>query len=523
MAYYQKSNTLCSPIFIILIFSLACSWISPAVENARILAVETEYAQSHWNFMSFVLRELSNTGHHVTVFTPFPDGGNRDNYTEVDTSKEFPSVLEMDLVETLSLWRKPTAMVKNAIKSARQFCDILYDNAQMKKIMENHKNHMFDLVIIETHGVNCVSYLATKLNLPMIYIIPSPMITYAERFFHGHIPNPATISSLCYGHAFPKTFYQRLENTVLSVYSLLFINFDEWIIKFINQKPHHSITRYYQPSLIFVNSHYITEASRPFPPSVVQIGGIHLKPVKNMSKDILEFIENSPHGVVLFAFGATIKISAIPEDTMKKLKKALAQVPQRILMKYEGEMKNKPKNVMTAKWLPQRDILMHPNTKLFISHGGISSIYETVDAGVPVLGFPLFYDQPKNIDNLVNAGMAISMDIESVREDAFLRNVLELVNNPKYAKNAKITSERFKDRPMSPEKSVAYWTDYVVRHKGAPHLKSHATNLTWYQYLLLDVISVVIVFVVIILFILYTVLKNIHSYILKYKTKAKRE
>lgn len=74
---------------------------------------------------------------------------------------------------------------------------------------------------------------------------------------------------------------------------------------------------------------------------------------------------------------------------------------------------------------------MHPNVKLFISHGGVSGIYETVDAGVPVLGFPLFYDQFKNIDNLVNAGMAISMDILSFEGDTFLKNILELVNNPK--------------------------------------------------------------------------------------------
>jgi len=74
---------------------------------------------------------------------------------------------------------------------------------------------------------------------------------------------------------------------------------------------------------------------------------------------------------------------------------------------------------------------VHPNVKLFISHGGISSVYEAVDAGVPVLGFPLFYDQPRNIDNLVEAGMAISMDLMSMQKDIFLTNVLELISNEK--------------------------------------------------------------------------------------------
>jgi len=74
---------------------------------------------------------------------------------------------------------------------------------------------------------------------------------------------------------------------------------------------------------------------------------------------------------------------------------------------------------------------VHPKVKLFISHGGISGLYEAVDAGIPVLGFPLFGDQHRNIDNLVNAGMAISMDLFSVSEETFLKHVLELINDKK--------------------------------------------------------------------------------------------
>lgn len=74
---------------------------------------------------------------------------------------------------------------------------------------------------------------------------------------------------------------------------------------------------------------------------------------------------------------------------------------------------------------------MHPKVKLFISHGGISGIYEAVDAAVPVLGFPLFYDQHRNIANLVDSGMAISMELLSVTKGTLLNSVLELINNEK--------------------------------------------------------------------------------------------
>lgn len=72
---------------------------------------------------------------------------------------------------------------------------------------------------------------------------------------------------------------------------------------------------------------------------------------------MLEFIEQSPDGVIYFSFGSTVKMSTIPESVKKSLIKALARIPQRVLLKYEDEMDEKPKNMMTKQWLPQRDIL----------------------------------------------------------------------------------------------------------------------------------------------------------------------
>lgn len=81
----------------------------------------------------------------------------------------------------------------------------------------------------------------------------------------------------------------------------------------------------------------------------------------------------------------------------------------------------------------------------------------------------------------------------------------------RYKINAKITSNIFKDRPMTPAQSVVYWTEYVLRHKGAPHLKSHAINLTWYQYYLLDVLSLAIILISVVLFAIYKIFKCINK------------
>jgi len=95
----------------------------------------------------------------------------------------------------------------------------------------------------------------------------------------------------------------------------------------------------------------------------------------------------------------------------------------------------------------------------------------------------------------------------------------------RYLTNAKIVSNIFKDRPITPEKSVIYWTEYVIRHKGANHLKSQGHNLMWYQYFLLDVLAVMLIVIFIVLFIVYKFTKFIFNYLFKYtclsmKTKS---
>lgn len=46
--------------------------------------------------------------------------------------------------------------------------------------------------------------------------------------------------------------------------------------------------------------------------------------------------------------------------------------------------------------------------------------------------------------------------------------------------------------PIKQLDKAVFWTEYVIKHKGAHHLKSAALNLSWYQYLLLDVATAVI-------------------------------
>lgn len=100
--------------------------------------------------------------------------------------------------------------------------------------------------------------------------------------------------------------------------------------------------------------------------------------------------------------------------------------------------------------------------------------------------------------------MYVQLDFRKL-SDMF--NIMFIILSYSYTKNAKISANRFKDRPMTPQESVVYWTEYVLRHNGAHHLKSEALNLTWYQYgnLLLDVIFVVAISFLLIVYLIYKI------------------
>jgi glucuronosyltransferase len=71
--------------------------------------------------------------------------------------------------------------------------------------------------------------------------------------------------------------------------------------------------------------------------------------------------------------------------------------------------------------------------------------------------------------------------------------------------------------------TAVYWTEYVIRHKGARHLRSAAVELTWYQYLLLDVLSFIALFLFFFLVMMYLLVKIVYSMIVsKWKRKSRK-
>lgn len=250
-------------------------WARPAVEGARILAIETVAGKSHWNFVSAVLRALTNAGHHVTVFTPIT-AGDRENYTEVDTSAELPKKLELDMMTIMTLLGDPVKVRRVMPRILRSKCDIVLGNRRLNELLDGHGGvDGFDVILVEPPWTGCLSYLATRLGLPIVFMVPHPLVTFLEFAHLGHMPSPAVVSDVMSQHAVPDTFVRRLIDAPLLAYGTLLFRFTELLIRYTEPKSYHAYALV-PPSVIFLNSYHVIEASRFFTPNVVPVGGIHL-------------------------------------------------------------------------------------------------------------------------------------------------------------------------------------------------------------------------------------------------------
>src|SRR5690606_30902220 len=98
--------------------------------------------------------------------------------------------------------------------------------------------------------------------------------------------------------------------------------------------------------------------------------------------------------IVYIAFGTVVSVS---ESQIEKLMNRLLRHPNvNVLMsireshqKQTNLDKIKSPKVRIEKWVNQRMILRHPKVKTFISHGGLQSIFEAIEANVPLLILPI--------------------------------------------------------------------------------------------------------------------------------------
>ncbi|ORY01237.1 UDP-Glycosyltransferase/glycogen phosphorylase [Basidiobolus meristosporus CBS 931.73] len=194
--------------------------------------------------------------------------------------------------------------------------------------------------------------------------------------------------------------------------------------------------------VIFVNSFFGVDKPKYLPPNVHLVGPLLSPEYPPLTPDLKAFLDSHPR-VVYIAFGTHMQLE---QSTIERILTSVSQLlhdkaidgviwpisassieefPKEILINNnttttttttatiptEPILKNQDASFRMLDFAPQFSILSHPNTVLFVSHGGLDSSNEALVTATKILNIPAFGDHFYNAVNLQSCGVSIPMEI----------------------------------------------------------------------------------------------------------------
>ncbi|XP_061114831.1 UDP glucuronosyltransferase 5 family, polypeptide E1 [Conger conger] len=493
----------------LLLFTL-CVLCGEESHAGRILVYPVD--GSHWLNMNVLLRELHQRGHALTVIrssTSWYIPQNAPHFSSITVSLIHASRVEdpgymagflqrnLDLREG-SVWAfivlhwEVLTMLSEAHQSSAEMVRLILENATL---VEELRDTRFDLMLTDP-GFAGGAVLGRYLGLPMVFNVR--WITNADGHF-AIAPSPLsyvpTIGSFVSDRM---TFANRLKNLLhygIGVYLDLVLTrplYQGVCEEFLG--PDTNVYQIIQGAdLWLMRVDFVFEFPRPTMPNVVYMGGFQCRPAQPLPPELEEFVQSSgEHGVVLMSLGTLL--GGLQPQISEVIASAFARLPQKVLWRHLGA---KPStlgnNTLLVDWLPQNDLLGHPKTRAFVTHGGTNGIYEAIYHGVPVLGLPLIFDQMDNMVRMEARGAGITLDVTLLEVDSLTQALRDVLDEQKpYRENMRRMSRLHRDRPIEPLDSGLFWIEYVMRHGGAAHLRTESYRMPWYAYHNLDVLALLL-------------------------------
>ncbi|XP_055906895.1 UDP-glycosyltransferase UGT5-like [Eupeodes corollae] len=466
------------------------------VISSNILGLFLTHSPSHVIVHMGVVRALVERGHNVTVVTSMrlndPNFGYRHIYLKTLEHTQNDTFIMMDTITRAPFYLKPFkwfAAIKNMMDKYSNY------NLDPDYISFKNENNNFDLVLL--------GYQFNEANLGEAahFKCPSVLVWMMQPF--GHISrligNPNLPAFVPYSPFIPPNemdFFYRVLNFIFYIVEGIITKIGEYVLKnyYDQVYPSPEYPSYWETkkniSMIFYNHHFSEAPVRPLVPGLIEIGGIQIKEKPDpLPKDLQNYLDNSPHGVIYFSLGSNACGLHVKDHTYKMIFEVLSSLKYNVIWKLD-EIKHpgNASNILYKSWLPQDDILPHRNVKLFITHAGKGGVTEAEYHEVPMVALPIMDDQPSNARNMQAKGHGLILDHTTMTKEMFRETINEVLKNKTYKTNVETFSRLYKDRPMTAKQTAVYWIEYVIRHRGAPHMQSPLKDLNVLQENSIDVI-----------------------------------
>ncbi|XP_052871535.1 UDP-glucosyltransferase 2-like, partial [Anopheles cruzii] len=443
-------------------------------ESAKIVCVFPTASKSHVLGLQALLKELARRGHEVTMVSAFPLKKPPKNYRDVYLPIEdaFSSFMK-EFMQGGS--RNMMRLMPKVLHASLESSNMSINTQTFRQLV---REEQFDLAIVGYFMNGFVIGIGQLFNCPT-------MLYFSEGVtgFTNVVGNPnevAAVPHMLLGPWNPMTFFQRVLNTLVNGVEKLMVQYIRhktlpyYESNFPTEKGYRSYDEtMLNVSLVLLNSHFTQTVPRAYLPNMVEVGGLQInaKP-EPLPADLQAFLDGAAeHGAIFISFGSNLRSSTLRQDKLDAILGMIRKLKQRVIWTWDqDDMPNQPANVFIGKWLPQDSILAHPNLRLFITHGGLGSITEAMYHGVPIVGIPMFGDQDGNVGQAVKDGWGLAVSFDTLTEPTLTAAVREVLGNGQYREHIGTLAALYKDRPMSALDTAVYWVEYVIRHRGAPHL-----------------------------------------------------
>jgi MGT family glycosyltransferase len=110
----------------------------------------------------------------------------------------------------------------------------------------------------------------------------------------------------------------------------------------------------------------------------------------------------------------------------------------------EGIPPDLPETIRVEPWVPsQRAVLEHPNVRVFVSHCGINSAHESLAAGTPLVGIPLFADQEDMALRVRDAGVGLTLRKDQFTPDDLRESVSRVIRDDAFRRPIRAIQSSF--------------------------------------------------------------------------------
>ena len=372
-----------------------------------------------------------------------------------------------------------------------------------QQLLNFPKNFKFDLIIYDfTIFPQCLLGMVHKFNNPSVIGVTPFLFSGKVAKLSGSLIFPGIAPSPLSSLTRKMNFQQRVISAYEQVFEIALDYFqitpllNELVQKRHPGIPHIDDIEKKATKIILVNTQPITDYKLPAFPNVKLVGGAQIRKPKPLPIELKNVADKAIEGLILFSLGTNVRSDTLGEERILKIVRALGRLNKyTFLWKFETAEKlpiEVPKNIIVQPWMPQNDVLAHPNTKLFISHCGLLSTQESLWYGVPVLGFPIYADQPQNAIRLKELGVGEELSIHDFSEDDLYETIKKMIEDPKYKIKGKAISSALRDQPMTPLEEATYWAEWVIRNPDI-NLSSPSTDINFFVRHSLDVVALIFV------------------------------